>query len=88
MKYEVNYFYVVTQIKGDNGKLAAFVERHNSTENLIHTFDVKDSKQSIGTTEIRVIGINYCKSKKQAEEICQRLNKEWRKENRYLYAGE
>ena len=86
MKFEVDYFYVVTQIKGDNGKLAAFVERHNSTENLIHTFDFKEYKQNIGDTEITVIGINYCKSKKQAEEICRRLNEEWRKENRYLYS--
>ena len=88
MKYEVSYFYVVTQVKGDNDKLAAFWERHSSGENLMHTFDVKDNRQSIGSTEIRVIGINYCKSKKQAEEICRRLNNTWREENRYLYAGE
>ena len=68
-------WYLVQLYDSEKDKLLAYAERVSCSNNLLHQWsDVKD-----------VMGVNACKTMREAKEQAQKLNEEFYRQGRYWF---
>ena len=79
-----NFYVVVTIITTDGKFLASYIQKHNSSANLLHLYNA-EQVSDIGSDFVRISSVTLYKTRKQALEACRLNNQAFKDQGRYIY---